>query len=183
MESLIKQTFPTIRERRAKRLELEERVRSGGIAPAEREALLMESFQMLSDRIEATFQGSIQIRGRGAWGCLGTFLLCIVVFLVGTAYIINPGSRDLLTGTVGIIAVLGGLYSFVQLVLEPGRMFWREIFPHLVTALRPLKPTQEELASILDRFKRSGFKIGKKVKAERLWNAIQAEPQPMEAAA
>ncbi|MEK7950631.1 hypothetical protein [Luteolibacter soli] len=84
-----------------------------------------------------------------------------------------PEQREYTTNVITGILVLGGLYSFVQLLLEPRRIFNRKILPRLAKALRPFHPTKEELASYLERFKRASFKIGKKVKPEVLWDAIQ----------
>ena len=177
VEALIRQTFPRIREARAPRLALEDQVRTGTLAPADRETLLMEPFHLFSDLTEANFAGSIHIQGKGGWGCLGTFVVAFAVLLICNAIWVLPEQRDSIMGIFFGILVIGGLYSFVQLLLEPGRIFSRKIIPGLAKALAPLKPTKEELASCIERFKRSGFKIGKKTKLDVLWKAIQP-PDP-----
>jgi hypothetical protein len=170
---LINETFPNIREARSPRLALEEQLKSGTLEEAARQAMLLESFQILSAETEATFTGQIQIQGRGGWGCLGTFVMAFVAGMVGSVIWVYPEQRDYTTNVITGILVLGGLYSFVQLLLEPRRIFARKILPRLAKALRPLNPTKEELASYLERFKRAGFKIGKKVKPDAMWDAIQ----------
>lgn len=176
VESLIRTTFPSIREARAARLALEEKVRAGTLDPEERRALLMEPFHLSSELTEATLSGETKIQGRGGWGCLSTVLVSLAVLFIGNAIWADPEEREKVLTVFTILLIGGGIVSLILLVLEPGRIFSRKIVPNLVAALKPLKPTKEELAACLDRFKRSGFKLGKKIKAERLWKAIHPDP-------
>jgi hypothetical protein len=46
------------------------------------------------------------------------------------------------------------------------------VLPRLITALRPLRPRESELDALLKRFKDSGLKIGKKLRAREVVAAI-----------
>lgn len=173
--ALISETFPNIRNARAERLSLEDQVKAGTLDEAHRQAMLLEPFQIFSAATEANFTGQLHIGGRGGWGCLGTFVAAAALGFVGNAVLMNPEHREKIGFAALAILVAGGLYSFVQMLLEPNRAFARKILPGLAKSLRPLRPTQDELAACLERFKRAGFKIGKKMKPEVLWNAIQHE--------
>jgi hypothetical protein len=179
LQVLIDETFPNIRKSRSERLILEDKVRSGELDDADRQAMLMEPFHIFSAATEANFTGQIHIQGRGGWGCLGTFVIAFAVVIIGNAIWAYPEERERITTAAMGIMVLGGLYSFVQLLLEPRRIFARRILPGLAKALRPLHPTKDELAGCLERFNRAGFKIGRKTKLDVLWNAVQqADREP-----
>lgn len=80
---LIQKTFPKIREAYAERLDTEEEIRRNpnSLARAEREALLMEPFQYLSDQVEARYAGGTQFDMESGIGCLGTILVSVLLFL------------------------------------------------------------------------------------------------------
>lgn len=173
IDSLLYRTFPKLKEVRAARLALERQVVEGTLAPADRQMLLMEPFHLFSDLAESHFTGNVQVGGRGGWGCLGTFVTAFLVFMIGNAFVMYPEARSTLSAVVGYILLTGGLVSVVLMIFEPGRIFRCKMLPSLAKALRPLKPTQDEIADALARFKRSGYKLGKKLKPEVLWNEIQ----------
>lgn len=173
VEALGQTTFPRLRELRAQRFALEQQLRDGTLAAADREMLLMEPFHLFSDLAETHFTGNIQAGGRGGWGCLGTFVIAFLVFLIGNAFLMYPEARSTLSAVVGYILLTGGLVSVVLMIFEPGRIFRRKMLPSLAKALRPLRPTRDEITDALARFKRSGYKLGKKLKPEVLWNEIQ----------
>ena len=69
----------------------------------------------------------------------------------------------------------------MQLYRISGRFFRRKIFPALIPALRPLKPTAEELKATLQELKTNGRKIGAKLKLKTLLDAFEEWEQSPEA--
>jgi len=43
----------------------------------------------------------------------------------------------------------------------------------LVQPLRPLKPSQEELQNCVSAFRAQGWRLGKEIRPEQLWSALE----------
>ncbi len=177
VEALIQQTFPEIRARRGQRLELAECLRTGTLYPAERALLLAEAFEIFAHLTEANFSDATQIRGRGAWCGLGTIVLCVGLGWAASN-LTDSTHQDYAMLAVFTIAVFGGLASLILLATEPRRSFARKILPNFAAMLRPLRPSREEIADLLARLKQARLKLGKRLKPERLWKALEALPVP-----
>jgi len=178
VEILAKQTFPYLRQARAERLALEEKLRAGRLTPWEREQLLLEPFAIVSELFEAKFGGgAMHIQGRGAWAILGGFAAAFGIVIAANQLWFPSEHRDKALTAAGIIVLAGCLYFLIQLFFEPRRIYTREFLPSLAKALRPLKPTKEEITMCLERYKRAGMQIGKKIKPAELWEAVQP-PRP-----
>jgi len=174
VEVLIGETFPNFRRVYGHRLMLEEQLRSGQLAPADREIFFNEIFLRFALATERLLGGgSIQIRGRGGWGCLGSFAIAIAVVIVGNMLWLLPEQREhVIAAAVGIF-LIGAAYSLFEMLREPKRLFDRTVIPQLAGALRLLKPSKEEVAYCLEKMKRLDFKLGGKTNPEALWASIE----------
>ena len=175
IEELARETFPNLGYVHGHRLLQEQQLLSGQLSAADREMFFNEIFQRFALAAEKSIGGGIQIRGRGGWGCFGTFLLAGIVFLTGSLMMTLPEQRAQILWIAAGILVVGGIYSIIQLALEPGRLFREKLVPSFADALKRLKPHKEEVAYCLDKMKGLGFKLGKKLDTETLWNAITEE--------
>jgi len=175
LERLIQKTFPNIREAYAARLSLEEKIRSQslGNAFADRESLLLEPFHYLASQVEERYAGSTQFDKESGIGCLGTILLTVILLTATFTIFKNGANQDQALMVTGVIVLVGLIYTVIQIALAPRRFLSRKIIPNLVRSLKPLNPSKQELVTCLDKFKTSGYRIGKKVSAEKLWQALQ----------
>ena len=71
-------------------------------------------------------------------------------------------------GITGVLAVI----TLVLLATDGRRYTRRAILPVLVRALRPLRPTPEELDAAREALKSRGGKIGKLLKTEAIVDAL-----------
>jgi len=86
-------------------------------------------------------------------------------------------------GTAFLIAFVAGIVLVSWQVTQIKHRWFREaVFPTLLPALRPLKPSPQEIEDILGDLKRRGERIGKKLDPQRLIAALAAVPTPLAAA-
>jgi len=168
---LAAQTFPNLKEAYAARLALEKSLRNplARNEPGERAALLKEPFILLSPRVEQRFNST-----HFDWQTLAAFF---GGFLVGMPLIIAlveallPSIKDeAVLVAIGAVVVATG----AQMALAGGRWMRKQLFPILVPALLPLKPTPAELETVLKDMKTLGRKIGSKVRLADLLEAMQS---------
>lgn len=175
LQELARETFPNLGHVHGHRMMLEKQLAAGQLGAADREMFFNEIFQRFALKTEGNFGGGIQIRGRGGWGCLGTFLIAGSVCLLGGMMLTEPEQRRMIGPVaLGILAV-GGLYSIIQIVREPRRLFRERLVPAFADSLRRLKPHKEEVAFCLDKLKALEFKLAGKLDVETLWQAIADE--------
>lgn len=153
-------TFPNLHTQYAERLTLEQTIiHSPASLPGDtRRALLKEPFILLNPIVEKRFS-STQIDMQTGLTLLAVFVL--VPFLSSLATKFAPTHVDeillgLLLVGVGAVAAQG--------FLQTGRYFDKKIFPVLAPALKPLRPTTEEIASVIAELKKAELKFGKKLK-------------------
>ena len=173
LETLIRNTFPRVREAYAERLELETQIKRtrSALSADQRKQFLMEPFALLNALVEKRFANSTQMDKQSGLGCLGTVLVGAGLFFASLAFSGPVQDRILLCAAV--LAGIGTIYTFAQLHFAPGRFFRAHILPSLVKSLKPLEPTREELAACLDRCRVLGLKIGKVTKLDELWKPLE----------
>jgi hypothetical protein len=76
---------------------------------------------------------------------------------------------------MGLVAIKGLIYTIVQIILAPNRYMKRNIIPRLSQALSVLNPSKQEIERCLSTLKIKGFRIGKKIKAEKLLESIRQQ--------
>ena len=165
---LTAQTFPKLSEAYQASLALEERIRNSpaSLSPEERHALIRQPFQLLSPRVEKQF-ASLHIDNDAGFTLLGVL---IALFLA--SFILKRLAPDSLE--VAMVSILlAGLVLVVWQISQAGKRFMqRKIFPALVAALQPLKPTEGEVQAVLAELKKLGQKIGSKMKARDLMKVL-----------
>jgi hypothetical protein len=168
VEMLVIKTFPTIRAHYADRLELENRIKLGPthVTAEERSALIASPFLVLSQMVEERFART-QIDRYGALAIVG-----MVVLLLATSGIANRLAPDQLPEMVLTALVVGLALVVWQIAAGSKRYMSEEIVPRLATALRPLRPSPDEIRGVLADLTAHKHKLGKKVDPTLLAAAI-----------
>jgi hypothetical protein len=163
-------TYPQWKEAWASRLAAERELKNpfGKLSPEWRQVLLREPFRLLSGRVEQRFSAS-QID----WPTIGALAgLLVLLWAASTISQSYPSVSDGVWWTAWILG-LAGIASQVWMIKS--RYFRSKIFPVLIPALRPLKPTLEELDATLKELKSHGRKIGKMMKAKDIMAAMEGQ--------
>jgi hypothetical protein len=172
--ALIELTHPNIRSEFGERLELETRLRNDPffLSAPQREQMLLEPFQELDPELEQLDKGTLHQKTASMWGFL---VMCAVLGGGGVIIRFEEEKIGWVIGAaiVAFLAVWAGI-----LIRAEGRGIRQRIMPNLARALRPLRPTKEELQMILTRCRNAGLRSGKKVKLHSLWNALEAASFP-----
>jgi hypothetical protein len=162
-------TFPNLQTHHAERLALEQTIKhSPGTIPADtRRALLKEPFLLLNPAVEKRFSAT-QIDKQTGLTLLALFVLFPFLMAMGKGAAPTYGGEIFLGFLIAGIAAVS-----LQGFLQTGRYFDKKIFPVLVPALRPLKPTTEEITSVIAELKKAESKFGKKLKLPALLERLQ----------
>jgi hypothetical protein len=173
LEVLVRDTFPKLREVYAERLELEKRIQQSlsSLSADERQFFLMEPFVLLNPLVERRFANSTEMDKQSGLGCLGTVVVGGGVFCASLAYRGPIQDKILLLGA--ILLGIGTVYTFVQLHLGPRRFFVARVLSPLVKALKPLRPTREDVAACIERCKTQHLKIGKVARLDAVWARLE----------
>ena len=172
IDTLVRDTNPTLPEDSTDRLVLEEKAKASPtqLTPGERTALLTEPFMALSSQVTRRFAPGGCSNVLGALALLvGLFLACLWIVYNGEA----KGGMYALVTVGGVFAAVLVLYALWSFATSKRRYMKRRVVPLLAQALAPLEPTQAELAEVLDALEADGHKIGEKVKPEWVLEAIR----------
>jgi len=137
---------------------------------AKRDALIKEPFLLLSPKVEQRF-AQTQI-GPGAGIAMVVAILLVFVAaprLIESAVLPNTGPEAVFGG----FAVLGLALVVWEIIASGSRFMRREVVPVLAKALKPLRPTQQEIDAALMELKDLKQKIGRKVRAPDLLEQIR----------
>lgn len=169
IETLIKETYPDIRAVYAERLALENRLeKKQSLSSSERQFLLNEPIDVLASDIEVRYSGSTSSDKMANIGCLITMLVPAIIILLAICVIPNGLVRENIVMIAFIFALLGFLVTVVLMGTANARYLKTVIYPKLGRTYAPLKPTLEELETVLKRYRILGLMIGKKLKAMRI---------------
>lgn len=162
-------TFPNLNEVHGPRLALEKSLRNplATLAPADRSALLKEPFILLSPKVEERF-ASLHFDGPTG---LTLFVAVVALIFIPAmlAEAVPSYASELVMACIAAAVVAVG----VQMFLSSERFMRKKLLPVLVPALKPLKPTPEELESVLRDMKSLGRRIGSKLKLQTLLAALR----------
>jgi hypothetical protein len=175
IEALIQETNPEIRTKLAGTLAAAESLKKPDaiISPGLRQSLLLEPFQYLAGPMEVMFRRNKKVDRPTIISGIGT--VALTVLLMGGCAAFSHGSRDdgKWFGAVGLAILVGGLFTLVQHALGTKRRVRTEFIPALAQALHPLKPSQEELQKCLSTFQADRWRLGKEIRPDQLWNAVE----------
>lgn len=178
IEALIEQTYPQVRVEKAKRLEIERRIKSREpISLGTRRQLLMEPFVILAIEVEKIFR-QVPLDKRTKIGCLVLTILMAMAGCTTLAWLEEAPVLSTITGGLWILLIgVSVVYVLLEAYLTPRRLVRHRIIPLLAKSLEPLRPTQGELEEVLKALKKEGLRIGKVVKAETLYLAMKNTPR------
>lgn len=163
LEELVVQTLPNYRQIYGPVLDQESMIKKNphALPDAERYSLIRHPFLLISPKVEK-------------WNATSQLDLPFTLALLCAIFVVFPGGIATLAPLLGVeAAILGALTLAIitgvwQMRAARQRFMNREVFPILTRALRPLKPSQEELGSVLAELKQLKHKIGTKLKPEEL---------------
>jgi len=164
-------TFPNLLTHHAERLTLEQSIKHSPVSLSAdtRRALLKEPFLLLDPAVETRFSSTHLDKYTGLT-LLALFVLLPFVSMIGKQ--LAPAYE----GEIFLGFLIAGIAAVsVQGYLQTGRYFDKKIFPILVPALKPLKPTTEEIASVIAELKKAELKFGKKLKLSALVEQLKRQ--------
>lgn len=160
LAELTRQTFPNLDQVLGERLALEEKVRHApsSLSREERHALIRSPFLILSPKVEKRF-ASTHIDKEIGFALIGAVALLIVGPALGR--VVAPDSE----GAVLLTSLSMGFLMVLWQGIGAGKRFMRrQITPVLAKCLFPLRPSDEELKSVLAELKQLRHKMGSKLK-------------------
>jgi hypothetical protein len=169
VDTLIAETNPEIRRNWASRLILEDRIKSRKLTAGERATLLREPFEM-ADAVLARRgrEGRLDLPSR--LGCLGTLLIpTLCMTLLPMAW---NASGDAIEWTAIASGALCLGLAFLAITTDGRRHARRDILPRLVTAVRPLDPTPEELDGIFESLRQARAPIAEVLRPREITNSL-----------
>jgi len=169
LESLVRQTFPEIRQIHAELLRMEKARADGSLTPADKEKLMTHVFVTFEKQVQDNFGDFMQARGPGVW----MILLTVFAAVAGSILIQGDTMAEHQKREAALVILYGGFLaglflSVLLMILQPRRTFRRRILPAMARALVPLHPSRSELEEVVERMRKSGFKVGKKTRPETL---------------
>lgn len=168
VEALIADTNPDARREWASRLAIDDRIRSDKLLPGERSVLLDESFT-LANVLLVHRTAAIRFDSLSSLGMLATIG---VPFAVAAVVPMLPKTG---ADPVGMAVVAGFVCAMLTIILlaNDGRRYTRRtILPVLIRAIRPLRPTEEEIDGVLESLYARKDKLGKVLKTHQVVDAL-----------
>ena len=170
LEQLKRETFPDLDQACASQMALEEQIRNNpaSLSGADRHALIRHPFLLLSPRVEQRFASTHMDKEVG-FAAIGAVLLVTI-----GANLANALSPDSPQGLIWLSVLAAVVLVLWQVAMARMRYMRRQIFPVLDTALRPLRPAQDEIERVMGELAQLGHKIGSKFKPTELVAHMQA---------
>lgn len=169
IDALLADTNPDARREWAGRLALEGRIRANTLTPEERPAAILEPF-LLAEGLLIGRTSATRFDAASGLGCLGTIVAFFLVMSVGRS--LFGGNADQAIGAALAVSGVLGVATLVLLATDGRRFARRKVLPVLVRALRPLRPTPEEIDAAREGLKARGGKLGKILKTGEIIDAL-----------
>jgi len=175
IDALEIRTNPGVAERYRELIEFGREIARGTtIDPELKLALLKEQFALMEGIAAQQWRGETRLdRTSVVWAAASTALFFGGIVITGE---LGPQSERL--DAIGWIFGAGLLLMIANAVVffrAPGRALRRKVLPLLVAALRPLRPSREELDQLLAQMRVEGFAHATKVKSAELVELIERE--------
>ena len=170
LDSLIAAAHPQAVDAWARGQAVYARIGTKSLSAGERVHLIREPFLLVEPRLKDRL-GAIHFDATSG-------LLLAATILIPVALAVAAGNASKTLGeALSMLAIGGGVLllvaTIVALVTDGRRYCRRKILPMLITALRPLDPSREELEQELGVLEGRGHKIGKAIRPRELWEALQ----------
>jgi hypothetical protein len=170
---LISETFPNYYAVYRELIERERKVRDTPslLSPSERRARLREPFGVVAQLAQQKL-ASIQIDGR-VWLAIGAFFpLMWILNAIGELFIDPDDETGIARWMLGCAVLCVGL--IVSQLITSGRRYVLKIaVPPLAHALAPLRPSEAEIAGVLQELQEHKLKLGSKLRAADLTTRIE----------
>jgi len=169
LPELVRQTFPQLEQVFAARLALEEQIRAdpAALSADDRRALIRSPFLLMSVKVDQRFARTHLDMGLGL-AIAGA--IAMTVFGPGMVQLLAPGADR--AGLVLVFLALGLAAILWQAVAARPRFVRRAVLPALARALRPLKPTQQELEAIVAELGQLKHKIARRIDVPELQSQL-----------
>ncbi|MEE8107296.1 MAG: hypothetical protein V3T86_17305 [Planctomycetota bacterium] len=173
VEELIDETNPDLDKTYAPRIALERRIAAGNLGKEERIDELRRPFFLLDPLVEENRRDPEW--SPGGQIALKIMLGMLVVFLImGFANVdVEPEAHDWVLGSFALAFVLSLGVTFYFFLVRSLWFMKHRLRRQLMRALAPLQPTIDELVDTLDFCRREGLRIGKTIKAPKLYGLLQ----------
>ena len=172
IQALVAETFPGLADVYAERLAFEDKLRErlGSLSGDERTASILEPFEAIAPMVEG--RTAVEFDRKSGWGCALTFIVPSC-FLVAAAAVRSAHLQSVLLIASAVAFGLGTVVTAFFLATGPSRYIRERVLPMLVRSLRPLKPTEAELAQALDKMAGVSLKVGRKLKPQQILDLAQ----------
>lgn len=157
---LIGETFPNYYKAYEEVIARERKVRDTPslLTPAERKARLREPFMIIAPLAQQKLS-SIQVDWRVV-AAVFSFLPIFWVLGAVSGWIIGPNQDPSPNFIFAGLALWGGLIIW-QVIMSSRRYLLKNAVPPIASSLAPLKPSETEIAAIVEEFRRAKLKLGK----------------------
>ncbi len=168
VETLLEDTNPGARHRWAAHIAWDDALRAGTVTPANRAQTMTDTFVLANYLVEArTAHWNFDKLSSAA--CVLTLTCLLGGLWLGDSM---GDRREDFKSTVVALTVGLALLTIVLFLRDGHRYTRRAVLPVLARALRPLKPTEEELSRLLQNLKSREMKIGKYLDAHQILEAM-----------
>jgi hypothetical protein len=169
LPELIRETFPQLEQVFAARLALEEQIRfdPAALSADDRQALIRSPFLLMSAKVDQRFARTHIDMGLGL-AIAGA--VAMTIFGPGMVQLVAPANDS---ASLVLVFLALGLAGIVwQAVAARPRFVRRVVLPALARALRPLKPTQHELESIVAELGQLKHKMARRIDVPELQSQL-----------
>ncbi len=171
IEQLIDLTCPTVWEQLEERQAMYERYCLGVMSADERDALLAEPLRLIEPELDARASGLHSDR----WTT--PFALAAVGGAVYLTYYAGHLPRHV-RQEAGWALALSSIVIIALLVSGDARRYAkRKLLPRIAPALAAYQPTRHDIKTILDRFRRRGLTVGKRLRPRDVMAAVGRVPE------
>jgi len=165
IETLISETNPDVHRDWSLRLAFEDRIRTNSLTPDERISALTESF-LLANSLVVRRMWAMHLD----WTS-GLSLIATVAFLILAELLLKTDQH----AVAKLALSVGAILTMVTVILcwFDGRRYTRRaVMPILIRAIRPLRPTDEEIETVLERLRVRKDKLGRFLKTQKIVDAL-----------
>lgn len=176
VEEMIEQTTPQLLEEIADRLEREENTRRGRLEPEQRLAMIAAPFLSIAPTVQQRAVTTI-IDSQSGWSLAAAFALPIGLIIVSANLPPNSKSTEaILMNAAWMSAVALFAFALYSLASDVRRFIERQYWRFLVSELRIVEPTLQEIKDVLRSLKKQKYAVGKFVRARKLHRDLTEPP-------
>jgi hypothetical protein len=168
VREILARSFPSFDEVYGERLKIEQtlRVAPDSLPTPIRRALIQQPFLVLSPVVEAKYRQT-SVDGIGLASLIGGIALMMLPVIVADSLPVTYRDPFIIAGVVaGLCLLVGGLAT------NSRRYARGKLAPKLASTLRPLRPSEAEIATVLGELKQKGHKIGRILKPVHVTAAL-----------